>query len=65
LTRRRLFQLLRDYKKDPDSFSIQYERKRATRKITEDVEKNILTSLNQKGWAGLEASSEAFWLPAA
>lgn len=42
MTRRRFFQLLRDHKKDPDSFSIQYERKRATRKITEDVEKNIV-----------------------
>ena len=42
ITRRRFFQLLRDYKEDPDNFSIQYRRKRATRKITEDVEKNIV-----------------------
>jgi len=42
LTKRRFFQLLRDYKEDPDNFSIQYERKRATKKITDDVEKNIV-----------------------
>jgi len=27
VTRRRFFQLLKDYRKDPDNFSIQYERK--------------------------------------
>jgi len=48
ITRRRFFQLLRDYKEDPDNFSIQYKRKRATRKITEDVEKNIVNELREE-----------------
>jgi len=48
ITRRRFFQLLRDYKEDPDNFSIQYRRKRATRKITEDVEKNIVNELKEE-----------------
>jgi len=48
ITRRRFFQLLRDYKEDPDNFSIQYERKRATRKITEDVDKNIVNELKEE-----------------
>ena len=39
--RRRFFQLLRQYKKDPENFSIQYKRKSANRKITKDIEKNI------------------------
>jgi len=33
ITRRRFFQLLRDYKEDPDSFSIQYRRRRATSEV--------------------------------
>ncbi len=31
VTRRRFFQLLKEYRKDPYNFSIQYRRKRATR----------------------------------
>ena len=45
VTRRRFFQLLKEYRKDPDNFSIQYRRKRATRKISKDVEKNIISEL--------------------
>lgn len=41
IKKRRFFELFNKYKKDPESFSIQYERKRATRKISKDLEKNI------------------------
>ena len=48
IKRRRFFELLRRYKKDPDNFCIQYKRKRATRKISEDVEKNIINELKKE-----------------
>ncbi len=45
ITRRRFFQLLQEYEKDPDGFSIDYKRKRPTRKISKEVEKNIIDEL--------------------
>jgi len=48
VTRRRFFQLLKEYRKDPYNFSIQYERKKATRKISKDVEKNIISELEKE-----------------
>ena len=48
ITKRRFFQLLKEYRKDPANFSIQYERKRATRKISKDVEKNIILELEKE-----------------
>ena len=45
IKRRRFFKLLERYRKDPDSFSIQYERKTINRKINPDIEKNILKEL--------------------
>jgi len=42
IKRRRFFGLLKEYKRNPARFSIQYERKRTTRKISKDVEKNII-----------------------
>lgn len=45
IRRRRFFQLLKEYREDPDNFSIQYKRKRATRKISKDLEKNIISEL--------------------
>lgn len=48
ITKRRFFQLLKEYRKDPDNFSIQYRRKRATRKINKDVEKNIIGELEKE-----------------
>ena len=47
IKRRRFFELLAKYRKDPDNFSIQYEYKRKTinRKINPDIEKNILKEL--------------------
>ena len=45
IKRSRLFELLVKYRKDPDSFSIQYERKTINRKINTDIEKNIIKEL--------------------
>jgi hypothetical protein len=50
IKRRRFFKLLAKYRKDPDSFSIQYERKTINRKIGPDIEKNIVKALElEKG----------------
>jgi len=45
IKRRRFFELLAKYRKDPDNFSIQYKRKTINRKIDPDIEKNILKEL--------------------
>ncbi len=43
--RSRLFELLKQYTQDPDNFSIQYKRKSATRRISDEIEKNIINQL--------------------
>ena len=48
ITRRRFFQLLKEYRSDPDNFSIHYKRKRATRQISKDIEKNIISELEKE-----------------
>jgi hypothetical protein len=45
IKRRRFFELLAKYRKDPDNFSIQYERKTINRKIDPNIEKNIVKEL--------------------
>jgi len=45
IKRSRFFELLAKYRKDPDNFSIQYERKTINRKIDPDIEKNIVKEL--------------------
>jgi len=45
IKRSRFFELLAKYRKDPDSFSIQYERETINRKIDPDIEKNIVKEL--------------------
>ena len=45
IKRSRFFKLLERYRKDPDNFSIQYERKTINRKINLDIEKNIIKEL--------------------
>ena len=45
LKRSRFFELLKEYRKDPDGFSTEYKRKKPTRKIPDEVEKNIITEL--------------------
>jgi len=47
IKRRRFFELLKKYKKNPDAFSIQYNRKRATRRISEEIETNIISELKK------------------
>ena len=41
----RFFALIKDYRKNPDEFSIQYRRKIKTRKILESIEHNIIKEL--------------------
>ncbi|GAH41221.1 unnamed protein product, partial [marine sediment metagenome] len=45
IKRRRFFLLLTKYRKDPDGFSIQYERSTINRKIDPDIEKHIIKEL--------------------
>ena len=45
IKKRRFFELLAKYRKDPDNFSIQYERRTINRKIDPDIEKNIVKEL--------------------
>ena len=45
IKRRRFCQLVKEYRNDPDSFSIEYKRKGATRKISKDIEYNIIKEL--------------------
>jgi len=46
IKRSRFFELLNRYKKDPDNFSIQYNRKTINRKIDKAIETNIIKELN-------------------
>jgi len=46
--RSRFFELLKQYRSNPDSFSIQYKRKSATRRISEKIEKNIINELEKE-----------------
>jgi len=48
IKRRRFFKLLNRYKKDPDNFSIQYNRKTINRKIDKTIEINIIKELNRE-----------------
>ena len=45
IKKRRFFELLAKYRKVPDNFSIQYERKTINRKIVLGIEKNIVREL--------------------
>ena len=46
IKRSRFFELMNRYRKDPDNFSIQYNRKTINRKIYQDIETNIIKELN-------------------
>ena len=46
IKRSRFFELLKEYRNDPDNFSISYHRKRATRKIDKGIEENIIKELS-------------------
>ena len=45
IKRSRFFESLAKYRKDPDNFSIQYERETINRKINPDIERNIIKEL--------------------
>jgi len=46
IKRSRFFELLNRYKKDPNNFSIRYNRKTINRKIDQAIETNIIKELN-------------------
>ena len=48
IRRSRFFELLKQYRRDPDNFSIEYRRKSATRRISEKVEKSIISELEKE-----------------
>jgi len=45
IKRRRFYQLVKKYQDNPDNFSIEYKRKKASRKISKDIEDNIMKEL--------------------
>ncbi len=45
IRRSRFFEILKEYRKDPDSFSISYKRTQSPHRISDSVEKNILKEL--------------------
>jgi len=45
IKRSRFFALIKEYREDPNKFSIQYTRKTKTRKISESIEHNIIKEL--------------------
>jgi len=45
IKRRRFFYLLEKYREDPESFSIAYSRKKSPRRISREIEENILKEL--------------------
>lgn len=46
--KRRFFLLVKGYKQDKDNFSVEYRRGKATRKIDDEVEDNILLELTRE-----------------
>jgi len=48
MKRSRFFDLLKAYREDPEGFSIQYKRKSATRRISDEAEKNIINELKKE-----------------
>jgi len=48
ISKRRFFQLVKGYRESGDSFSVEYRRKKSTRKIDDEVEDNILLELTRE-----------------
>jgi transposase len=48
ISKRRFFQLVKGYRESGNSFSVEYKRKKVTRKIPEEVEDNILYELTKE-----------------
>ncbi|GAH91127.1 unnamed protein product [marine sediment metagenome] len=44
----RFFNLLKEYMRDPNNFSLKYKRKSATRRISADVERSIINELKEE-----------------
>lgn len=62
LKRAMFFRLLKEYRENPQSFSIQYPCRNATRKIDEKIEKNILKELEiEKGLIEDESTPIKFY----
>ena len=45
IRRSRFFELLKEYRKAPESFSISYKRQKCTRRINQEIEENIIKEL--------------------
>lgn len=45
IKRSRFFEVLKEYREDPESFSISYKRTKSTRKLSEAIEENIIKEL--------------------
>ncbi len=43
IRRRRFFELLKEYRNNPNEFFIRYKRKSITRRISDDIEENIIS----------------------
>ena len=46
IKRSKFFELLKEYRECPESFSISYKRTKSTRKISEAIEENIIKELH-------------------
>ena len=55
----RFFALVKRLKADPENFSIMYSRKIPTRKISKDIEKNIVETPRTSPWHLFHSSSFA------
>jgi hypothetical protein len=48
IKKRRFFHLVKEFKNNPEGFSIHYSRNKPTRKISEDLEKNMIRELQME-----------------
>jgi len=52
IKRSRFFELLKEYRRAPESFSISYNRQKSTRRISQEIEENIIKELRIEKWPG-------------
>ena len=53
INRSRFFEILKEYREDPENFSIAYKREKSTRRISKEIEENILKELSvERGLIG-------------
>jgi len=60
IKRRRFCEIVKKYRKDPNTFTIKYKRAKPTRKIDKDIEKNMLTELKIEKDL-IEAKDNTIW----